>query len=168
MIVLAAFLLITIGGGLSIGFVTRPGAWYAALAKPRFNPPNWIFAPVWTLLYVLIAIAGARTYENGTSAGFALWAAQLALNFAWSPVFFRLHRTGLALAIVAALLAVIVAFTAERWSTDALSAWLFVPYACWVAFATLLNASIVVLNEKREVRRNLVRHSDKREKRPQR
>jgi tryptophan-rich sensory protein len=130
-----------------LGFVTRPGAWYAGLAKPPFNPPNWIFAPVWTLLYVLIAIAGARTYESGAQAGFALWLAQLALNFAWSPVFFRLHRTGLALAIVAALLGVIVAFIAERWSADAFSAWLFVPYAAWVAFATLLNASIVVLNK---------------------
>ena len=68
MIALAEFLLITIGGGLLIGFVTRPGAWYAGLAKPPFNPPNWIFAPVWTLLYVLIAIAGARTYESGTTA----------------------------------------------------------------------------------------------------
>ncbi len=147
MIVLAAFLLVTIGGGWLIGFVTRPGAWYAGLAKPPFNPPSWIFAPVWTLLYVLIAIAGARGYESGTSTGFALWVAQLALNFAWSPVFFRLHRTGLALAVVAALLAVIVAFIAEQWTADRVSAWLFVPYACWVAFATLLNASIVVLNK---------------------
>ena len=147
MILTAAFLLITIGGGLLIGFMARPGAWYAGLAKPPFNPPNWIFAPVWTLLYVLIAIAGARTYAASTNAGFALWVAQLALNFAWSPVFFRLHRTGLALAIVAALLAVIVAFIAEQWTPDRVSAWLFVPYACWVAFATLLNASIVVLNK---------------------
>ena len=133
-------------GGWLIGFVTRPGAWYAGCQAP-FNPPSWIFAPVWTLLYVLIAIAGARGYESGTSTGFALWVAQLALNFAWSPVFFRLHRTGLALAVVAALLAVIVAFIAEQWTADRVSAWLFVPYACWVAFATLLNASIVVLNK---------------------
>jgi translocator protein len=146
-IVLAAFLLVTIGGGWLIGFMTRPGAWYTGLAKAPFNPPSWIFAPVWTLLYVLIAIAGARGYESGTSTGFALWVAQLALNFAWSPVFFRLHRSGLALAVVAALLAVIVAFIAEQWTADRVSAWLFVPYACWVAFATLLNASIVVLNK---------------------
>ena len=145
-LVLAAFLVVVIGGGLSIGFMTRPDAWYAGLAKPPFNPPNWVFAPAWTLLYVLIAIAGARTFEQGLGVAFGLWLAQLALNFVWSPVFFRLHRPGLALAIVAALLAVILAFIVQRWDVDLVSALLFVPYAGWVAFATLLNASIVVLN----------------------
>jgi translocator protein len=145
-LILAAFLVVVIGGGLLIGFVTRPDAWYAGLAKPPFNPPNWIFAPVWTLLYVLIAIAGARTFARGLDLAFGLWVAQLALNFAWSPAFFGLHRPGLALAIVAALLAVILAFIVQRWQVDNVSALLFVPYACWVAFATLLNASIVRLN----------------------
>jgi translocator protein len=145
-LVLAAFLVVVIGGGLLIGFVTRPDAWYAGLAKPPFNPPNWIFAPVWTLLYVLIAIAGARTFARGLDLAFGLWVAQLALNFAWSPAFFGLHRPGLALATVAALLAVILAFIVQRWQVDNVSALLFVPYACWVAFATLLNASIVRLN----------------------
>jgi len=140
----AVFLAVTIGGGLAIGFVTRPDAWYAGLAKPSFNPPNWLFAPVWTLLYVLIALAGARSYGQGLGVAFGLWVAQLALNFAWSPVFFRLHRP--ALAIVAALLAVIIAFIVQRWAADLTSALLFLPYACWVAFATLLNASIVALN----------------------
>ena len=146
-LVLAAFLVVVIGGGLSIGFMTRPDAWYAGLAKPPFNPPNWVFAPAWTLLYVLIALAGARTFEQGLGVAFGLWLAQLALNFVWSPVFFRLHRPGPALAIVAALLAVILAFIVQRWGADLVSALLFVPYACWVAFATLLNASIVVLNQ---------------------
>jgi len=146
-LVILVFLVVVIGGGLSIGYATRPDGWYVGLAKASFNPPNWIFAPVWTLLYVLIAIAGARTFERGTDIGFALWMAQLVLNFAWSPVFFRLHRPGAALAIVAALLAVIVAFIAQRWQADNVSALLFVPYACWVAFATLLNASIVRLNQ---------------------
>ena len=138
------FLAVVLGGGLAIGSVTRPDAWYAALAKPPFNPPNWVFAPVWTLLYVMIAVAGARTYERVS--GFALWVAQLALNFAWTPAFFLLHRPAVALVIVAALLAVILAFIVQRWSADRVSALLFVPYAAWVAFAALLNASIVVLN----------------------
>jgi translocator protein len=145
-LILAAFLVMVIGGGLLIGFVTRPDAWYAGLAKPPFNPPNWVFAPVWTLLYVLIAIAGARTFARGLDLAFGLWVAQLVLNFAWSPAFFRLHRPGLALSIVAVLLAVILAFIVQRWQADNVSALLFVPYACWVAFATLLNASIVRLN----------------------
>jgi len=139
-----AFLAVVLGGGLAIGAVTRPDAWYAALVKAPFNPPNWVFAPAWTLLYVMIALAGARTYERVS--GFFLWVAQLALNFAWTPAFFLLHRPTVALLIVAALLAVILIFIRARWSADRVSALLFVPYAAWVAFATLLNASIVVLN----------------------
>jgi len=138
------FLAVVLGGGLAIGAVTRPDGWYAALAKPPFNPPNWVFAPAWTLLYVMIAVAGARTYERVS--GFFLWVAQLALNFAWTPAFFLLHRPTLALVIVAALLAVILIFIRARWTADRVSSLLFVPYAAWVAFATLLNASIVVLN----------------------
>ncbi|MDX2265018.1 MAG: TspO/MBR family protein [Hyphomicrobiales bacterium] len=138
------FLAVVIGGGLAIGAVTRPDGWYAALAKPSFNPPNWVFAPVWTLLYVMIAVAGARTYERID--GFALWTAQLALNFAWTPAFFALHRPGLALVIIVALLVTILLFIRTRWRADRVSALLFAPYAAWVAFATLLNASIVVLN----------------------
>jgi benzodiazapine receptor len=143
-LVTITFLAVVLGGGLAIGAVTRPDSWYAALAKPPFNPPNWVFAPVWTLLYVMIAVAGVRTYERVS--GFFLWVAQLALNFAWTPAFFLLHRPTLALVIIAALLAVTLIFIRARWTADRASSLLFVPYAAWVAFATLLNASIVVLN----------------------
>jgi len=143
-LVFVSFLVVVLGGGLALGAMTRPDGWYAALAKPPFNPPNWVFAPVWSLLYVMIAVAGARTYERVS--GFALWAAQLALNFAWTPAFFLLHRPALALGIIAALLAVVVVFIVTRWTADRVSALLFAPYAAWVAFAALLNASIVVLN----------------------
>jgi len=141
----ATFLLAVLGIGLLIGTVTRPEGWYAALAKPSFNPPNWVFAPVWTVLYVMIAIAGARTWESG-SGGLGLWLGQMALNFAWTPVFFGLHRPGLALAIILALLVAILAFIATRWRADRTAALLFVPYAAWVAFAGVLNAAIVALN----------------------
>ncbi len=144
---LALFLLLVLGGGTLIGFSARPGDWYARLAKPSFNPPNWVFAPVWTLLYVLISIAGWRTFEQApTSAAMALWFVQLLLNFAWSPVFFRAHRPGAALAVVAAMLGVIVAFIALQWTPDRIAALLFVPYAAWVAFAGLLNAAVWRLN----------------------
>jgi tryptophan-rich sensory protein len=93
---LILFLILVIGGGLAIGFLTAPGEWYAALAKPDFNPPNWLFAPVWTLLYILIAIAGWRVFErNRNGWPMKLWWAQLVLNFLWSPIFFA--RTGSAL-----------------------------------------------------------------------
>lgn len=143
---LIAFLIVVLGGGWLIGLIALPDAWFAGLIKPSFNPPNWVFAPVWTLLYILIAIAGARAYERGGARGLALWGTQLGLNFAWSPAFFGLHRPALALAIVVVLLAVILAFIVARWRGDRVSALLFVPYAAWVAFASLLNASIVVLN----------------------
>lgn len=144
---LVVFLLIVLGGGLLIGYATLPGAWYASLIKPPFNPPNWVFAPVWSLLYVLIAIAGWRTWQlkPGTGA-MRVWAAQLVLNFLWSPSFFGARMMGLALAVILLLLAAIVLFIIRTWRSDRLSAWLFVPYAAWVAFATLLNASLLWLN----------------------
>ena len=145
-LVYVVFLAVVLGGGLTIGSLTRPDDWYAALAKPPFNPPGWVFGPVWTLLYIMIAVAGARTYEAATGRKMGLWIAQLALNFLWSPVFFGLHWPGVALAIIVALILVISAFVRACWLTDRVSALLFVPYGIWVAFAILLNASIVVLN----------------------
>lgn len=144
---LALFVLVVLGGGLLIGYLTAPGAWYASLAKPGFNPPDWLFGPVWSLLYVLIAVAGWRTFQRDRSGpAMKLWWAQLLLNFLWSPVFFTAQRIGLALAIVLLLLATILAFLAVSWRKDRVAAWLFVPYAAWVAFASLLNAAILVLN----------------------
>jgi len=142
----SVILIAVLGVGLLIGTITRPDGWYAALAKPAFNPPGWVFGPVWTVLYVLIAIAGARTFEGETGHSFSLWLGQMALNFAWSPVFFGLHQPGIALLIIAALLVTILMFIAYRWRADRLSAALFLPYVAWVAFASVLNASIVVLN----------------------
>jgi len=136
-----------VGGGLLIGFLTTPGPWYEALTKPSFNPPNWLFGPAWAILYVLIAIAGWRIWRldpRGTP--MKLWWLQLALNFLWSPTFFAMQQVGLALVVVLAMLATILAFVAAAWNVDRLAAWLFVPYAAWVAFASLLNASIWMLN----------------------
>ncbi len=140
----AAFIVAVLGLGLVIGSVTRPDGWYAALAKPPFSPPNWIFGPVWSVLYVMIAVAGARTFERGGS--FRLWLGQMTLNFLWTPAFFVLHQPRVALVIILAMLATITAFIVRRWNADRVSALLFVPYAAWVGFASLLNAAIVVLN----------------------
>jgi translocator protein len=141
------FLVLTIGGGLLIGFLTRPDDWYATLTKPSFVPPNWVFGPVWTLLYVLIAIAGWRTFvADPLGAPMIVWAIALALNFAWSPVFFRLHRPLAALVVVLALLAASIAFIVLTWPGDILSALLFALYAAWVTFATTLNTAIWRMN----------------------
>jgi len=144
---LILFLVLVVGGGLLIGAVVTPGEWYAGLAKPAFNPPGWVFGPAWTLLYVLIAVAGWRVWRRDRGGlAMKLWWAQLALNFGWTPVFFGAQRIGLALLVILVLLATIVAFIVVARRTDRAAAWLFAPYAAWVAFATLLNASILALN----------------------
>lgn len=144
---LLLFLVLVLGGGLLIGYATLPGAWYASLVKPPFNPPNWVFAPAWTLLYVLIAVAGWRTWERAPAgAAMKIWGLQLALNFLWSPTFFGARMMGPALVVIVLLLASIVLFIVRAWNRDRLSGWLFVPYAAWVAFAATLNASLLWLN----------------------
>ena len=146
-IVCVGFLALVVGGGLTIGAVTAPGQWYAQLSKPSFSPPGYVFGPVWTVLYVLIAIAGWRTWERQAATPMKVWWAQLALKFTWSPAFFAAHRIGIALFIVLLLLGNIGAFIALSWRQDRLTAWLFVPYAAWVAFASVLNASIYWLSQ---------------------
>jgi tryptophan-rich sensory protein len=144
---LAIFLVLVIGGGLGIGFLTAPGEWYASIAKPAFNPPNWVFAPVWTVLYVLIAVAGWRMFGvDRRGSAMKLWWAQLVLNFLWSPAFFGAHQIKLALILILMLLATILAFIAAAWQRDRKAAGLFVPYAAWVAFASLLNGAIALVN----------------------
>ena len=144
---LLVFLIIVVGGGITIGFVTAPGTWYAELLKPSFNPPNWIFAPVWTILYIFIAIAGWRIWLRNSD-GWAMksWAAQLALNFIWSPIFFSAHRIDIALGIILLLLIAIITFIVKARHKDRLAAMLFLPYAAWVAFASVLNGSLLYLN----------------------
>jgi len=144
---LPGFLILVVGGALAIGLLTAPGGWYAGLAKPSFNPPGWAFAPVWTVLHVLIAVAGWRVWRQDRRGWpMRLWWVQLALNFAWSPVFFFAHQVGLALVVILLLLGAILVFIAMCWRSDRFTSWLFSPYAAWVGFASLLNGSIFALN----------------------
>lgn len=136
-----------IGGAITAASV---GTWYQGLEKPAFNPPDWVFAPVWTTLYVLMAIAGWRVWRRvplkagGTS--LAVFGLQLALNLTWSFLFFGLQGIGLALVDVVVLLLAIIANTVLFWRIDRWAGALFVPYALWVAYATVLNASLWLLN----------------------
>jgi benzodiazapine receptor len=143
----ALFILLVMGGGISIGVITAPGAWYASLQKPFFNPPNWIFGPVWTALYLMIAFVGWRVWQHEDGAVLKrLWGAQLCLNFLWSPVFFAAQMPGLALGVITCLMLVILVFIRTAWHQDRVSAMLFFPYAVWVGFASLLNGAIFYLN----------------------
>jgi benzodiazapine receptor len=147
LVVTLVFIAIVATVGAVIGVNNVPDAWYTALDKPPFNPPNWIFAPVWFTLYVLIGIAGARTFLRAASSpAMLLWAGQMVLNWAWSPTWFSLHLLWPALAIIITILALIVLFIAQTWKTDRISALSFIPYAAWVAFASTLNLSIAILN----------------------
>lgn len=147
LVTLALFLLVVVGGGALVGASNVPGEWYQSLDKPVFNPPNWVFGPVWTVLYVMIAVAGWRTWSRTRTGGaMTAWWLQLGLNFLWSPLFFTAQSPGVALIVVVSMLAAILAFIALSWNRDRLSALLFLPYAAWVAFASVLNASIWWLN----------------------
>lgn len=141
------FFLIVVGGGISIGVLTAPGDWYAQLQKPFFNPANWIFGPVWTVLYLIIAYVGWRIwYIDERTALWQLWLIQMALNFLWSPVFFAAQKPALALIVIAGLLMTLVLLIRAARRNDPVIALLFLPYLAWVSFATLLNAAIVSLN----------------------
>ena len=124
-----------------------PRSWYPALAKPAWAPPAWLFGPVWTLLYTAMAVAAWGVWQRrGWSPPLALWLVQLALNAAWTPIFFGLQKPGWAFAeIVALWLAIATTLMAfakvARWS-----AWLLAPYLTWVTFATALNFAIWRLN----------------------
>lgn len=129
------------------GALFQPGAWYAALAKPSFTPPGWVFGPVWTVMYILIAIAGWLVWRaEGLGLLLALWAVQLVLNMAWSWIMFGRHEIGWALVDIAVLWLVIAAFIALAWSTRPAAAALFGAYLAWVSFAALLNLRIWQLN----------------------
>ncbi|QCO55790.1 tryptophan-rich sensory protein [Pseudorhodobacter turbinis] len=140
----AVFILGVVAIGTSIGLITLPGMWYTGLEKPWFTPPNWVFGPVWTTLYVLIGWVGARKWLYGGAGG--LWWAQMAANFLWSPVFFALQMPLAGLAVIIVMWLLIAAFIVKEQHSDRLSAALFLPYLAWVSLATALNVGIVVLN----------------------
>lgn len=147
MLQLLVFVVAVVGIGWLIGATNLPGEWYAGLAKPDFVPPNWAFPVAWTILYIMIAVAGWRTYRRAPSGrAMLVWTVQLALNFIWSPVMFTMHQIGAALVILIGLFVAIVTYIGLELSRDRLAAALFVPYAAWVAFAGVLNAAIWRLN----------------------
>lgn len=144
-------LAVAAGGGAVTA--TSVGTWYAALAKPAFNPPNGLFGPVWTALYLMMAFAGWRVWRRRGAAGagatrlaLGAWAVQLALNFGWSLLFFGARLIGAALAEIALLLAAILVTLVLSWRIDRVAGALLLPYAAWVAFATVLNAALWRLN----------------------
>ena len=137
-----------VGGVATASSVTT---WYPGLVKPAFNPPNAVFAPVWTALYVLMALAAWRVWRRDPAlpdrrTALIVYAVQLVLNLAWSLIFFGLRAPGPALAEVAVLLAAVLACAVLFWRVDRIAGLMMAPYAAWVAFASLLNFAIWRLN----------------------
>jgi benzodiazapine receptor len=149
---LAFFLVATfLVAGVSTVFTTPAiPTWYAALTKPSFNPPNQIFGPVWTLLYCLMAVAAWLVWQRPSSklrsTALLLFWVQLALNFAWSLIFFRLHQIGLGLIDIVLLWVAIALTLGQFLRLRRAAGWMLVPYLAWVSFASILNLEIWRLN----------------------
>lgn len=149
---LAAFLAVTFAASAigSWATIDNVRTWYPTIAKPSWTPPNWLFGPVWTLLYTLMAIAAWRVWRarQGAEARSVLnlYGSQLALNTLWSVLFFALHRPGLALIEISALWTLLVLAQVRFWRADRIAGILWAPYLAWVSFATALNAAIWWLN----------------------
>ncbi len=152
-LILAESIVIAQSAGVIGSFFTISAipTWYAALTKPVFSPPNWVFGPVWTILYTLMGISAYlvwRKHQFGKkSMGFwHVYAAQLVLNAFWSIIFFGLHSPGLAFFEILALWYFIARCIQEGHKLSSWSACLFYPYILWVSFAALLNLAIFLLN----------------------
>ncbi|MFN3549169.1 MAG: TspO/MBR family protein [Mesorhizobium sp.] len=131
----------------STGAIFQPGAWYEALAKPSWTPPNWAFPVVWTALYIMIALAGWLVWRQvGFGGAIVFWGLQLVLNGAWSWLFFGRRRMDLALIDVSLLWLSIAAFILLAWPVSVWAGLLFLPYLVWVSIAAMLNLTVWRMN----------------------
>lgn len=151
-VVLLAFVAVCLGVSAIGTAITWSSidSWYPALVKPAFTPPDWVFAPVWTAIYLMMAIAAWRIWgardRRGAPLALFWFGAQLTLNLLWTVLFFGLRGLGLSLAESAALLAAVAVTTVSFFQIDRLAGWLFVPYLLWSGFAVVLNWEIWRLN----------------------
>lgn len=129
------------------GIIFMPGEWYAGLNKPSWNPPNWLFGPVWTALYLSMGVSAWLVWQTGRGRpALALFLIQLVLNALWTPVFFGLKQPGAAFAVILAMWCAIAATLGAFWRQSSTAAALLVPYLAWVTFAGALNFTIWQLN----------------------
>lgn len=132
------------------GIVLRPGAWYRQLAKPPWRPPDWLFGPVWFVLYISIAVSGWFVWReagfDGAASALAVYGIHLLLNGLWSVIFFGLRRPDLAFMEIICLWVSILATIAMFFSVNETAAYILIPYLCWVTFAAALNFRIWRLN----------------------
>jgi translocator protein len=130
---------------------TGPGSWYRQIVKPSWNPPGWLFGPVWTTLYILMGIAFYLVWKSPANtphkkSAMTLWIVQLVLNFFWTLIFFAAHEPGWAFAEIVALWVAILLTIFAFARISKVAAWLLVPYIAWVTFAAILTATIWRMN----------------------
>ena len=144
------WIIITLAVGLAAGMVNRPDAWYFALSKPSWNPPAWIFAPVWILLYAFMGTATGLVWQrravSQSTLAFSLYVIQLILNIIWPLIFFGMRNPGLAFAEICLLWIAIVATLFTFWRVYRPAGFLLMPYFLWVSFAAVLNFAIWRMN----------------------
>jgi len=150
---LSAFIIgsILVGSVGSVFTIPAISGWYAGLTKPSFNPPNWIFGPVWTVLFILMGISAYLVYRSGlvkreVREALFIFAVQFGLNVLWSYLFFGLRSPALGLAGIIALWIAIAGTIVSFTKINKSSAYLMVPYIVWVSFAAFLNGTIYILN----------------------
>jgi len=145
---------VPLGAGFASGFLTKDevDGWYKDIKKPKWNPPNWLFGPAWSVFYLSMGIASWSVWRSGAGRAtpLALYGAQLALNLAWTPLFFKAHALDASLLDITALLGIATAATVKmsQQANPKVVAPLMAPYLGWVAFATALNAELLRLNPK--------------------
>ncbi len=150
-------LVVSVIGCELVGFLATPftissiPTWYALLNKPPFSPPNWVFGPVWTLLYFLMGVSVwliwmQKKNSKDKKKGLKVFGVQLLLNFCWSVLFFGLHQPIIALIEIITLWVAILVTILQFYKVNRTAAYLLVPYLLWVSFASILNFSIVLLN----------------------
>lgn len=148
-LMLILFILVAFAAAF-VGSQFAPGEWYEGLAKPSWNPPSWVFAPVWSVLYLLIGVSGWLVWREAgfrdATPAFVAFFVQLVLNAAWSWLFFGLHRPGLALVEILVLWAAILVTAILFGRVSPLAGWLLAPYLAWVGFAAILNWKLWQLN----------------------
>ncbi|MBT2339973.1 MULTISPECIES: tryptophan-rich sensory protein TspO [Pseudomonas] len=135
--------LLACAAAASTGIIFKPGSWYASLVKPGFTPPDWLFPVAWTVIYLSLAWAGYRlTLIPGSQAVIALWAAQIALNTLWTPVFFGAHQMFAGMVIITLLWLVVAALVVLSLRLDVITGLILFPYLAWLCVAAALNFSI--------------------------
>jgi tryptophan-rich sensory protein len=135
------------GAAATTGAMFEPGAWYRALRKPRWTPPDWLFPVAWSVLYLSMAAAAARVAPlPGSGQAMAFWAAQIAFNTLWTPVFFGLYRMGAAFGVMLGLWTFVALTLVSFWQHDLVAGLLFVPYLAWVTVAGALNWTVWRMN----------------------